>query len=370
LKPLDICLVEPFFSGSHARWAKELKAASLHHIDLLTLSGKHWKWRMHGGAVTLAQQFLENGKRYDLILASDMLDLTSFLALTRNATSSTPVALYFHENQLAYPWSPRDTDRQKGRDLHYAFINFTSALAADKLYFNSDYNRTSFLGKLPKLLDRYPDHKNMSALASIEAKSETLSLGMDLQCLDEYKPQEASENQEPLIVWNHRWEYDKNPIGFLRIIYALAEKGFAFKLALLGESAKDEPPYFIEAKERLGDRIVQYGRAESFGDYARWLWRADISLVTSNQDFFGGSVAEAAYCDCHLVLPNRLAYPEHFDDPSLFFDTEEEALQLITQLLESESWRTKPKIVDAVKRYDWSSMAAKYDEAFSLLVAD
>ena len=320
---------------------------------------------MHGGAITLAHRFLEQRKRYDLILASDMLDLTTFLALTRNATAATPTALYFHENQLAYPWSPKDADRENGRDLHYAFINYASALAADTLYFNSDYNRRSFLSALPRFLERYPDHQNESTVASITEKSEVLPLGIDLKRFDEYKPKIPSKNSEPLILWNHRWEYDKNPFGFLRAIYALAEKKLPFKLALLGEAFKDEPPYFKEAKEKLSDRIVQYGRAESFDEYAKRLWQADISLVTSNQDFFGGSVVEAAYCDCHLVLPNRLAYPEHFDDRSLFYDTDEEALQLMTELIESGSWRTSPRVADSLRRYDWSEMARIYDAAFS-----
>lgn len=320
---------------------------------------------MHGGAVTLAQRFLENGKAYDLILASDMLDLTTFLALTREKTANTKTALYFHENQLAYPWSPKDSDTQSGKDLHYSFINYASALAANNLYFNSNYNKTSFLSSLSTFLERYPDHQNTISIKQLEQKANTLHLGMDLNAFDEYKPESKHSNDSPLILWNHRWEYDKNPIGFLRIIYALAEHGLSFQLALLGESFKDEPPYFKEAKRRLGDRIVHYGRAESFADYAQWLWKADISLVTSNQDFFGGSVVEAAYCDCHLALPNRLAYPEHFDDSSIFYSSEEEATQTMTRLIESGAWRKPASLAESVKHYDWKHCISDYDQAFS-----
>ena len=46
-----------------------------------------------------------------------MLDLCTFLALTRHQVRRIPVALYFHENQLTYPWSPTDLDpaQQRGR---------------------------------------------------------------------------------------------------------------------------------------------------------------------------------------------------------------------------------------------------------------
>jgi hypothetical protein len=125
---MKICLIEPFHTGSHAAWAEEYARHSRHRVQLLTLAGRHWKWRMHGGAVTLARQFMEGGCAPDLLLASDMLDLTTFLALTRQKTSSLPVALYFHENQLTYPWSPADADPTLQRDAHYAFINYASAL--------------------------------------------------------------------------------------------------------------------------------------------------------------------------------------------------------------------------------------------------
>jgi glycosyltransferase involved in cell wall biosynthesis len=71
------------------------------------------------------------------------------------------------------------------------------------------------------------------------------------------------------------------------------------------------PPIFEKAKSRLGHRIIHWGYADDFEEYARLLWKADILPVTSNQDFFGGSVVEAMYCGCFPMLPNRLAYSEH-----------------------------------------------------------
>ena len=38
---------------------------------------------MHGGAITLARTFLENAESPDLILSTDMLDLSLFLGSTR-----------------------------------------------------------------------------------------------------------------------------------------------------------------------------------------------------------------------------------------------------------------------------------------------
>ena len=368
---MRICLIEPFYTGSHKRWADELASRSRHEIDILSLPGRHWKWRMHGAAITLAREFSSKNQRYDLILASDMLDLTVFLSLLRREISQTPVALYFHENQLLYPWSPRDADTKKGRDLHYAFINYTSALAADKLFFNSDYHRTAFLAAIPEFLTRYPDFENKETVPQLEAKSQTLWLGMDLKAFDTHHcPNRGTQSERPLIVWNHRWEYDKNPIGFFRILYQLMERGIDFDLALLGESFEEAPPYFVEARERLGSRIVHYGIAEQFSDYATWLWKADIALVTSNQDFFGGSVVEAIYCGCHSILPNRLAYPDHIDEnqnQSNFYESESEAVDLLEQWIESKAWMKSSTLNETANRYDWSNLIASYDTEFESL---
>ena len=134
---MRILLVEPYYTGSHASWAEGYAQHSQHQVDILSLPGRFWKWRMHGGAVTLARKFLASPLIPDLILATDMLDLTTFLALSADRTASLPTAIYFHENQLTYPWSPEDRDLILRRDKHYGFINYTSALAANAVLFNS-----------------------------------------------------------------------------------------------------------------------------------------------------------------------------------------------------------------------------------------
>ena len=54
---MKILIIEPYFTGSHKKWAQEFQKHSKHDIDFLTLPGRYWKWRMHGGAITLAQKF-------------------------------------------------------------------------------------------------------------------------------------------------------------------------------------------------------------------------------------------------------------------------------------------------------------------------
>ena len=125
---MKVLLVEPYYGGSHKAWADGYQQASCHEIKLLTLPAQFWKWRMQGGAVTLARQFQQLRTRPEVILASDMMNLATFRALTRDVTTSIPTALYLHENQLSYPQNTR-----QGHGWRYGFINYTSALAADAI---------------------------------------------------------------------------------------------------------------------------------------------------------------------------------------------------------------------------------------------
>jgi len=90
---MRVLLLEPYYGGSHRRWADGYLRTTSHDLTLLTLPAQAWKWRMQGGAVTLARQFRDLQQRPDVILASDMLDLTVFRALTRDLTSDFPSAL-------------------------------------------------------------------------------------------------------------------------------------------------------------------------------------------------------------------------------------------------------------------------------------
>jgi len=278
---LKILLIEPFFTGSHKKWAEGFAQYSTHEVKILALKGHHWKWRMYGGAVTLAQRFLADDFQPDLILATDMLDLTTFLALTRQRTASIPIALYFHENQITYPWSPTDADVSLKRNNQYGFLNYTSALAADAVFFNSAYHKNSFLNALPDFLRQFPDYRNIETIEKIKAKSQVLNLGMDLQQFLPFKI--TSQNQVPILLWNHRWEYDKNPGLFFETLFQLESENIDFQLVVLGKEYQKMPPIFNTVKEKLADKILHFGYAASFSEYAQWLWKADILPVTTEK---------------------------------------------------------------------------------------
>ena len=375
---MEILLVEPYNTGSHAEWAQGYARHSGHIVRTLGLSGAHWKWRMHGGAVTLARKFLESHHTPDFILATDMLDVTTFLSLTRSRTAGVPAAVYFHENQITYPWSPRDRDPSEERDKHYGFINFVSALACDRVFFNSQYHMEEFLSALPAFLAQFPDHQEAGEIERLRKKSAVLPLGFDFSKLEQGiwggPPGESkAENRRPLILWNHRWEYDKNPDEFFKALRVLRSRGHDFDIALLGESFEAIPESFANAEDEFGDRIVQFGYVDDRSEYARWLWKADLLPVTSNQEFFGSSVIEAAYCGCFPLLPERLAFPELFPAElrfSCFYRDFDDLVQRLVAAIEQIERMRKISFRNIAERYDWRRVAPMYDGCFSGIVGE
>ena len=359
---MKILIIEPYFTGSHKQWAKSYKRNSFHDIKILSLKGQFWKWRMHGGAITLAKMFNEMDWLPDLIFATDMLDLNTFLSLTRNKSNSIPAAIYFHENQLSYPWSPSDRDIKNKRDSHYGFINYSSALAADKVFFNSEFHMKSFLNALNPFLKQFPDYQELDTINVIKEKSEVLFLGIDLT---PFRKHMLIKDSRPNILWNHRWEYDKNPQSFFSVLKRVKNKTNDFGLVILGEHFSKTPKVFAESKKEFVNQIVHWGYVDSFEEYAKWLWKSHIIPVTSNQEFFGVSVMEAMYCGVYPILPNRLTYPELI--PEIFhknniYNTEEELFKKILWSINNCNDLAQHKIASIPKRFEWKLMSKEYDE--------
>ena len=169
-----------------------------------------------------------------------------------------------------------------------------------------------------------PDFNNFNTIDSITRKSKVLNIGCDLDKFNKYKCNR--DNSIPIILWNHRWEFDKNPDDFFNILFEIKKDEIEFKLVVLGEKFENYPLIFDKAKDKLKDNILAFDYVDSFSAYAKWLWKCDILPVTSNQDFFGISIIEASFCNTIPILPNRLSYPEIFDKKSnsnIFYENNE-----------------------------------------------
>jgi glycosyltransferase involved in cell wall biosynthesis len=365
---MKVLLLEPYCGGSHRAWSEGYLKHSGHDVTLLSLAGRFWKWRMQGGSVTLAEQARALDCRPDLILASGMLNLPAFLGLTRDLLVGVPTALYCHENQLTYPLPPGEK-----RDLTYGMINWLSMLAADRVFFNSSYHLEDWFHALPNMLKHFPDYSHLHRVREVRAKAAVLPVGCDLRRLDAV-PRAESPGRPPLILWNQRWEYDKDPETFLRALYALQVSGVGFRVALAGRSYRQTAPEFEAARERLGDRLIHFGYANR-GDYVGLLHQADIVVSTAIHEFFGVATVEAIYAGCFPVLPDRLSYPELVPGSHhavcLYASFEELVTRLrwaLTHPVEARSLAAELR--PAMARFDWQAMAPVYDRQLSRTSTD
>ncbi|MGE5597357.1 MAG: DUF3524 domain-containing protein, partial [Hyphomicrobiales bacterium] len=295
--------IEPFYGGSHRAFADVLARHSAHELVLLTLPEGEWRRRMRRGAQELAATSRGLPGTFDFVVATDMLDLSVFLALTRPRFADVPVLLYFHENQFTYP-------RIRGTKLNSWFgqINYLSAVAADAVAFNSAFHRDEFLGAL-RTLARQPNNWLVeSAIGEIAAKSCVLPVGVDLGWLDDL-PATRSPASPPLVLWNSRWEFDKAPDLFARAMCWLAGEGVPFRLAICGEPGPNPHPALAGLRDALPERVVHFGFAEDRRRYGELLREAEVIVSTSRHEFFGIGMIEAMYGGAVPIAPNRLNYP-------------------------------------------------------------
>ena len=363
---MNIELIDSFFSGSHKQWGLDLKKHSKHQFKIYSMVGMHWKWRMHGGAITLSNQLNNSNFAPDLILITDMVDVAVFKSLLSTKLKNIPIIVYFHENQIMYPKSKLDTDLVEKRDDHYGFINFTSALTADKVIFNSNFHLSGFLIEIKKLLSKFPDYPLSQYIPKIKQKSTVIPVGVNMELINR-----KEINQSPVILWNHRWVHDKNPEQFFKILFKLNEEGYKFKLNIVGEKFKTSPRIFNDAKHILKNKILNWGFAESKNEYYKILSSSDILPVTSNHDFFGISTVEAISLGVTPLLPNRLAYPEHIPK-SLFkdylYDTEEDLYsKLKNAILDYKNLETT-ELQNYVQKYELKKVIVDYDKYFEKII--
>jgi len=363
-----ILLLAPYCGGSHRVWAEGYVAHSQHGVILLGLAARFWKWRMQGGSVTLAEKARTLDHHPDLILASDMLNLPAFLALTRDFLADVPTALYCHENQLTYPLPEGEK-----RDLTYGMINWLSMLAADRVFFNSWFHLDDWFGALPNMLKHFPDCSHLHRIAGVREKAAVLPVGIDLRRLD-CVPTEKRSGGPPVILWNQRWEYDKAPQVFFRALDALVEDEVEFRVVIMGRSHRQSAPEFEAARDRLGERVVHFGYAAD-EVYPALLHRSDIVVSTAVHEFFGIAILEAIYSGCFPVLPDRLSYPELIPKPlhdtCLYMDFDGLFARLRWALTNIDAARAVThELRSSVARFEWETTAPVYDRTFTRIAVD
>ena len=364
-----IWLLSPYHSGSHRAWAVGYQRHSRHRVELLTMAGRFWKWRMQGGALELAAQaraLLAAGSSPDLILATDMVNLPAWLGLLHGQLpESAPLILYMHENQLTYPWRPGEKP-----DYTYAMINWLSQVAADHVLFNSHFHRDGWFDEAPRLLKHFPDYNHLALVPAVRSKSSVLPVGIEAVDLGRAAAVPPA-TEPPLILWNQRWEYDKRPDRFFQLLYRLEAAKIPFRLAVAGENFRNVPEEFEQAQRRLAARIVHWGYLPSRLEYEALLGRADLVVSTAEHEFFGISILEAVAAGAFPLLPQRLSYPELIPaalHPACLYADDAALFSLAANRLSAPRPAPPSLRRHIVASFDWKPVAAAYDDLIEGLV--
>ncbi len=362
---MRILALEAYYGGSHRAFLDGWSGTSEHEWTFLTLPAYKWKWRMRHGAITFADQLRKRTEQgWDLVFCSDMLNLAEFRGLAPVTIRDLPTIAYFHENQLTYP-----VRFESERDYQFAVTNMTTALAAESVWFNSEFHRDSFLGALSEFLQRMPDHQPFDAVERIASKSQVRYPGIS-------EIARCSERQAgPLrILWAARWEHDKRPEDFFEAIKILKKNNVDFRISVIGEQFREVPQVFESARKDFADRIDHWGYQQSRSRYEDVLRQADVIVSTADHEFFGIGVLEAVLAGAWPLLPKRLSYPELLEleqkpeNEKYFYDgSVMELADKLTELadnnclanLRQEQFQT----VKTIERFKWNNLAPVLDEA-------
>jgi len=295
---MKILLLSPYDALSHRYWREGLvRAFPEHDFTVVTLPPRHFSWRFHGNGLTLS--------RDERVLATSMTDLAVLRGLAP-ALTACPNLVYFHENQFAYPGGHGEDRGLLERQLTSVY----TALAADRVLFNSAFNRRTFLDGAGAMLAKMPGHVPAGVIDDIERRSALLPVPLHGDCF-----RAGRRSPRLSIVWNHRWEFDKGPQTLLDIASALIDRGINFRLHLLGQRFRQVPPDLDECKRRL----AAAGRLGECGfrprpAYLDLLASSHIVLSTALHEFQGLAVQEAVAAGNVPLVPDGLAYPEFFDE--------------------------------------------------------
>lgn len=304
---MRVLLLSAYSAKSHQVWCNCLKTMfPEHQWTELSLPGRYFNWRIRSNALTWAlQQADVLQAQYDTIVATSMVDCATLRGLVPGL-ATLPWVVYFHENQFAYP-----VDKQHDH-TEPKMVSLYNALCADRVIFNTTYNKQSFVDGLARFLKKMPDKVPANVIEKITAKAQVIPVPIDFNTSNQPSTQ---SNETPVLLWNHRWEYDKGPQQLYRLLCELRCRSFKFKLNLIGQSFRNIPEAILKIQQAFSEDILNNGYIESQEDYTTILSTSDFVLSTSLHDFQGLAVLEAVSAGCIPVVPARLAYPEIFPLP-------------------------------------------------------
>ncbi len=378
---MKVLLLSAYDAASHRRWRGGLQVQFPdYQWTQLQLPARYFNWRIRGNSLSWA--FDERdvlSRHYDLVIATSMVDLSALRGFVPSL-GKVPTLVYFHENQFAYPAS----DRQHN-SVEPQLVNLYTALCADRIAFNSRYNRDSFFDGVAALLRRLPDHVPKGLVTRMQARALCLPVPLESDCFATGGG-EAVASVVPAdddcfhLVWNHRWEYDKGPDRFYASLQQLFPCEQAIKCHVVGQQFRQSPAEFEAIKQLLQNNgaLGEWGYMASHSAYRQLLSQSQAVVSSALHDFQGLSVMEAVAAGCQPIVPAREAYPEWFGESACYASNlkrpEREARTLAEAIACAASdWREGKTVnaapLNSVRAMAWTRLRPRYKALFEELAA-
>uniref|UniRef100_A0A5S6QMZ4 tRNA-queuosine alpha-mannosyltransferase n=1 Tax=Trichuris muris TaxID=70415 RepID=A0A5S6QMZ4_TRIMR len=353
------CLIlEPFSGGSHFQMVDLLRQCfDAQCLDILTLSGRKWPWRARTAALYFFQRIPEDSS-YHTVFCSSVLNLAELVALCPKLGSSLKV-IYFHENQLVYP-----IQRNDSCDFQFSYAQIVSCIIADRIVFNSKFNRDSFLSAIPSVLHRIPkDGRPCDVVSLIEVKCTVLHFPIVFPAIPTFQ----RSLEELHIVWPHRWEHDKNPELFFSVLRQLVADHCNFRLSVLGETYGEAPECFQTARDDLKEQIIHWGYVPDKTAYYNVLRSSHVVVSTARHEFFGVAMLEATYLGCWPLCPDALAYQEMYP-PSCRYRTPAQLCKRLRYFCKHPRLAVdkRANLTIDFSQYSWSTLKNSYADLLGL----
>ncbi|XP_068543156.1 tRNA-queuosine alpha-mannosyltransferase isoform X11 [Anas acuta] len=304
-RKMTVLLIEAFYGGSHKQLMDLLQEELKEDCVLCTLPAKKWHWKARTAALYFMQTVPPN-PNYRFMPEHKLAHLENLIGVKSNGDAYQFAGL---------------PGQQKSRALGGLMKNSNVCHESGLCEAQPGLCTTQHEGlhsplTAPERLNKSEASESTNPCQEEDKQHLTFNLcniwsGMDYQ-------------QRPLhVAWPHRWEHDKDPETFFKVLLKLKEKELPFHVSVLGECFTDVPDIFSEAKKALGSSVLHWGYLPSKDDYFQALCTADVVVSTAKHEFFGVAMVEAVYCGCYPLCPKALVYPEIFPAEYLYSTPEQ-----------------------------------------------